>query len=229
MQTLRSALRVMVATLSVLVFSACTSATNVASSSGAQKSAAGSAPPVGERLRIDVSELGPAFASLGADERREQLADWAVAETLSRLAADEPTALEALAAQPLKRDPRLEALRLFQYGEAREVVLDGRRPLLFLSADDPNKKRQLTRLADAVRARMGRVHDEFQFVLFRADQKRSSVDVTFESRLRGTDLFTPNYDYVSADVRNIEELRRWLETSSVLTRLGCRQAASRMA
>ncbi len=206
----------LVASISVLALGACGhSVASTPAKAVRSGTAVLTAPPI-EQLRVDISGMGDALGRLSADEQSDQLADWAVAATVGKLARSDPSLLEAVAARPLLRTAQLEALGVFEYGPGRTVVVSSSRALLFVPGSDTHPRTTLARLADKSRAELGQTPNEFDIWRFSIAPDRHTITIDRQGTVRGTDLFTEAYGYVEQKVRSVSELEHWLSVTEEL-------------
>ena len=179
-------------------------------------SAPSAAPPTGG-LEVDVSALAPQLAALPAQERAEQIADWAVEFALAGESLSAKDLLASLGSLLPLRSARLEVLVPFDYGRGRYAVLPDGRVWLFISAEDPHPRVTVAQLADRARVALGEIPASFEILRFSLADGERTLLVEPMSRVQGTGLFSSAFGYVETPVQNPRQLEQWLAATDQLT------------
>lgn len=175
-----------------------------------EQSSVASMPAPGESFSIDASGLTPTLASMEADERPEQIADWVVMGTLAYAGVPANAVRAALFDRPPVRTQYLESVLNFDYGDGRRVVMPDGSVWLFRSSRDRAPRKTIGRLADQVRVETGRIPERVMVFSYRTTLTDGTIDIVREPDVGGADLFSPKYGYHEAVVRTADELAAWL-------------------
>lgn len=169
------------------------------------------------RFEIDISSSTAVLERLSADERREQIADWAVYGTLLRAGLGSDAIRDATYSTSPVRLPHLASILDFDYGRGRRVLLRGDRTWLFYSEFDTNPGATLARLADQVRMETGAIPNKVEIFSYKLDVARGAIAMTREKTAAGSTLFTPEFGYVEARIADASELEQFLNQIDDLT------------
>lgn len=156
-----------------------------------------------------VGELDPR-------ELNEQVRDWAVLATVTRLGATPEEAAAATYELPPARLPYLDELYAFEYGRGRRVYLGGR-VLLFRDADDPDPQATIGRLADRVREESGAIPAKVEIYLVHDQRDEGTIRIERAPDVTGKALFSPAYGYVEGKADSAAELAAWLARADDLS------------
>jgi hypothetical protein len=153
---------------------------------------------------------------LDTREQREQVRDWAVLGTLTRMGATVAQVAAATYQTPPGRLPYLDELYAFEYGRGRRAYLNNR-VLLFRDRDDPDPQATIGRLADRVRMENGEVPRLVE--LYVVDDRRNDGMIQVEriADVTRDQLFSTAYGYIEADASTPDELSSWLDRVDDLT------------
>lgn len=155
-------------------------------------------------------------SELDQREEREQIRDWAVLGTLTRLGATSQQLASATYQTPPARLPYLDELYAFDVGRGRRAYL-GNRVLLFHDSDDPDPQATIGRLADRVRMENGEVPRVVEHYVVDDQRDHGAIRVTRAPDLTREQLFSNAYGYVVGEVTTPEELSAWLDRIDDLT------------
>lgn len=142
-------------------------------------------------------------------ELREQVRDWAVVGTLTRLGATPRQLASATYQMPPARLAYLDELFAFEYGSGRRAYL-GNRVLLFRDNDDRDPQATLGRLADRVRMENGELPATVEIYLIDDRRDAGLVEVQRAGDVSRDDLLSAAYGYVEGRVGSTGELAAWL-------------------
>jgi hypothetical protein len=142
-------------------------------------------------------------------EQREQIRDWAVIATVTKLGATPRQAATATYELPPARLPYFDELYAFEYGRGRRAYL-GQRVLLFRDGDDPDPQATIGRLADRVRMENGEIPSEVEIYLVHDQRDDGSIRIERTANITGSELFSPAYGYVEGTADNVSTLSTWL-------------------
>ena len=156
------------------------------------------------------------IADLDPRELHEQIRDWAVIATVTRLGASAEQAAAATYELPPARLPYLDELYAFEYGRGRRTYL-GSRILLFRDADDPDPQATIGRLADRVREENGVIPTRVEIYLIHDQRDEGSIRLDRAADVTGAELFSPAYGYVEASADSAAELEAWLSQADDLS------------
>lgn len=149
-------------------------------------------------------------------EQREQVRDWAVLGTLTRLGGSAEQLAAATYQTPPARLPYLDELYAFEYGRGRRAYL-GNRVLLFRDHDDPDPQATIGRLADRVRRENGEVPMLVELYVVDDQRDLGTIRVERAVDLTRQQLFSKAYGYVEAKAHTPDELAAWLDQVDDLT------------
>jgi hypothetical protein len=175
------------------------------------------ASPVEQPFEIDVGALRGKVDQLRVDERREQIADWAVYGTLYQAGLPADVIRTAMYDKIPVRLPLLEAAARWDYGPGRRVILPGGDVWLFHSEYDPAPDVTVARLADRVRMELGRPPAQVRVFAFASDLASGTIRVRFVRDIDGPTLFSPVFGYLGARASTEAELSAWLEAVDDVT------------
>src|SRR5262245_32096299 len=166
----------------------------------------------GDSIVLDISAMVPQLDSLRADEREDQVADWAVYGTLFDAPENAADLREALYDKVPLRLAGLDAMANFDYGPGRRIIRKNGDVWLFYAASAPREV-TLARLADQVRMELGVIPNHFAVFRMRSDVSGGAVMVRREADVDGAGMFSPAFGYVQSTVRTADDLRRWLDSA----------------
>lgn len=149
------------------------------------------------------------IADLDPRELHEQIRDWAVVATVTRLGATPDQAAAATYELPPARLPYLDELYAFEYGRGRRAYL-GSRVLLFRDADDLDPQATIGRLADRVREENGVIPTKVEIYLIHDQRDEGTIRIDRAADVTGAQLFSPAYGYVESRGDSAAELDAWL-------------------
>lgn len=144
-------------------------------------------------------------ADLDPRELHEQIRDWAVIATVTRLGATPDQAASATYELPPARLPYLDELYAFEYGRGRRAYL-GSRILLFRDADDPDPQATIGRLADRVREENGVIPAKVEVYLVYDQRDEGTIRIDRTADVTGAELFSPAYGYLEGTADSTSEL-----------------------
>lgn len=171
----------------------------------------------GDSAVVDIAGLLPHLDRLRMEERREQIADWAVYGSLvhgSRSSAEIRTSVYDKL--PV-REPGLEEAANYDYGPGRRLILGDSTVWLFYSAADTQRTATLGRLADQVRMELGEWPLRVGVFRFRAVVPDGTITIYREEDVPGEKLFSPEYGYIQRTVHSPEELDGFLKAADDVT------------
>jgi hypothetical protein len=177
--------------------------------------AARSAVAVGEAFVIEPP-MASYVRELDQREQREQIRDWAVVGTLTRLGATPRQLATATYQTPPARLPYLDELYAFEYGRGRRAYL-GNRVLLFRDSDDPDPYATIGRLADRVRRENGEISGAVEVYIVDDRREEGSIQIERDADVRRDELFSGAYGYVEGKARDPAQLAAWLAQVDDLT------------
>ena len=168
------------------------------------------APPPKAGLAIGESfVVEPPMAryirDLDERELREQVRDWAVIATVTRLGASPEQAAAATHELPSARLPYLEELYAFEYGSGRRAYLGGR-VLLFRDGGDRDPQATIGRVADRVKMENGEAPSKAEIYLVHDQRDDGAIRIERAPDVSGSDLFSSKYGYVEGPANNLHEL-----------------------
>lgn len=170
-------------------------------------------PAVGSSFRIDVADSSYVLRDFTSREVADQLRDWAVLGTLTRLGLPAEKLAQATVGTVPMRFPYLEEMFPFEYGRGRRAIVesgDGARILLFFEADEPDPVATLGRLADRVRMELGELPASVELFEITPALAEGAIHVTRRPSLMRAQLFGAEYGYRQAEVHDLAEFERWL-------------------
>ena len=172
-------------------------------------------PEKGKPIEMDIAHVAYFAEMLPADERREQLADWALSGVLSFYNLDAEGFQLAIGA-PLLRSPNLTVVGEYQYGLGRYAVLpDG--DWIILVPDGPEDPAPIIgRLADALRAKQGEIPKSVMIYSYRPRLYDGGIDLVFLETISGETLFSKTYHYVEQVLTGAADLAAWLKQTDDL-------------
>ena len=166
----------------------------------------------GQTFSINIAACQGKLADLYEVDHAEQLADWAMYGTLVSTMQSEATIRHAIADQLPIRFRWLEDVVNYQFGIGRRIIFASGDVWLFHPTNDPNPRVTLARLADQVRMEVGKIPDRILIFSFDTDLNSSTIRVTLDSVNDGDDLFSPDYGYIERTVKDLDQLRRGIES-----------------
>jgi len=172
---------------------------------------------VGETLDVDLTGLLATLERIRPDEWRDQIADWAVYATLLGSSGDPARIAKATYDTAPLRLPYLKDALQFSYDPGRRLILDDGSVWLFFSARDSERTATLARLADLVRMELGGVPSRFSVFSWESDLFAGTLRVTREEDLSSAKLFSPEFGYVFATLRNAGDLKTFVESIDDVT------------
>lgn len=170
-----------------------------------------------EPFEIDVGSLRGKVATLRIDERREQIADWAVYGTLYQSGLPADAIRTAMYDKVPFRLPLLEEAARWDYGPGRRVLLPDGQVWLFHSEHDPFPDVTVARLADRVRMEIGQLPASVRVFSFESDLASGSIRVRHTRDVGKDQLFSPAFGYHAARVSSAAQLSAWLSRVDDLT------------
>lgn len=156
------------------------------------------------------------IADLDPRELREQVRDWAVRATVTRLGASLDQTAAATYELPPARLPYLDEIYAFEYGRGRRAYL-GSRVLLFRDGDDPDPQTTIGRLADRVRRENGAIPARVEVYLVHDQRDEGTIRIERANDITGTELFSQAYGYAEASADSAAGLDAWLAQVDDLT------------
>jgi hypothetical protein len=160
------------------------------------------------------------LAPLPKGEVDEQLRDWALFGTLSKIGVGGQATVTAQPRRAPVRLPYFDEVYVNDYGSGRRAIVDqaGTHILLFVDKAEPRPKVALARLADRVRAETGQKFTTYHvFEIDRANVKDARLRVTRQADLSEPQLFGPDYGYAEMDVSSLQSMKDWLGKIDDLT------------
>lgn len=164
----------------------------------------------GQHIALDVARLRDKLDELRAEERPEQLADWAFYGTAIYAGLSAEELRDATYDRTPFRDPALVDVVHFDYGPGRRLILSDGAVWLFYATGDPDRILTLAHLADQVRTELGGLPAAFRVFNYRSDLARGAIDVTREPDLAAEKLFSAEYGYKEMLVQSTAALTLFL-------------------
>jgi len=181
----------------------------------------------GEEVEINANQPDPVAMKDRERQRLDQLRDWCLLTLISSSGLSPKEVAETTYDLPAIRDENLRRVANFEYGETRSrVIANGKVVALIPSnaegeADTPRaaaaRRDNLARVADEQRKNLGALPEEFIVFEYTLTPGQNSARITRRDNLPGKELFTPRYGYHESEIRNLDELRAFMEMTDDLT------------
>jgi len=160
-------------------------------------------------------------------QRLDQLRDWCMLTIISESGLSPKEVAETIYDLPAIREETLRRVANFEYGETRSRVIGNGKVVALIpanpdgEADTPRasaaRRDNLAHIADEQRKNLGTLPEEFIIFEYALMPSENSVRITRRDTLPGNSLFTPLYGYYESEIRNLDDLRTFMETTDDLT------------
>lgn len=158
---------------------------------------------------IDIRSLRGVLQDLTRREQDNQLLDWAVIGTVSRLGISDSAVSTALRLTPPVRLPYLEQSLAFEFGSGRHSNV-GDYGLIFYDRSSAHPSSVVGSAADALRVELGKKAKAFYLFSVQPQPLDGVVHVRLERRASPDDIYGRAYGYHEAKVYNRASLAAFL-------------------
>lgn len=174
--------------------------------------------PINKSKEVELSFPVEVKAELSPREEKNQIRDWLIYSIINNIGLPNESINKILHDVPIIRYGYNHAIHDLEYGELRSKLLPDNSVIALLPAGNKAKQQDdLAHIADKQRKNLGAIPEKFYVFEYKMNPKSKKASLLRKEDILGEELFSGEYLYHEAKVKNLSDLKSFMKKVQDLT------------